>query len=290
MLSRIYCAACKGIDVTTVTVEVDISEGISFHLVGLADNAVKESQQRIASALEKIGYRIPGKKIVINMAPAGLRKEGSSFDAAIAIGIIMANRQLEFEWAEHFMILGELALDSTLRPISGALPIAIHASREGFKGCILPKESAQECAQVDGITIFGAENLAEIIEILSSPDSASDKIPLKTTCAKKAHWEYDFAHVKGQALAKKGLEIAAAGNHNLIMVGPPGCGKTFMAKCLPSILPPQKKSQGRYGFVTSAVSLPWILSICPSKRIKMPLRKNCAIISLWTRRNATCCL
>ena len=243
MLSKIYCAACKGIDVTTVTVEVDISEGISFHLVGLADNAVKESQQRIGSALEKIGYRIPGKKIVINMAPANLRKEGSSFDTAIAIGIISANRQLEFEWAEHFLILGELALDSTLRPISGALPIAHHAARHGFKGCILPKESAKECANVDGITIFGAGNLAEVIEILSAPDNASDKIPLKTSVAKQSHWEYDFAHVKGQELAKKGLEIAAAGNHNLIMTGPPGCGKTFMAKCLPSILPDMQKEE-----------------------------------------------
>ena len=243
MLSKVYCAACKGIDVTTVTVEVDISEGISFHLVGLADNAVKESQQRIGSALGKIGYRIPGKKIIINMAPANLRKEGSSFDTAIAIGIIMANRQQEFEWAEHFMVLGELALDSTLRQISGALPIAIHAAQQGFKGCILPKESAQECAQVDGITIFGAENLAQVIDILSSPDSASDKIPPRITAAKKNSWEYDFAHVKGQALAKKGLEIAAAGAHNIIMVGPPGCGKTFMAKCLPSILPSLEKEE-----------------------------------------------
>ena len=243
MLSKVYCAACKGIEVTTVTVEVDISDGISFHLVGLADNAVRESQQRIGSALEKIGYRIPGKKIIINMAPANLRKEGSSFDAAIAIGIIMANRQLEFEWADHFMILGELALDSSLRPITGALPIAIHAARQGFKGCIMPKESAQECAHVDGITIFGAENLSQAIEILSSPDSASDKIPLRTKAARQNCWEYDFAHVKGQSLAKKGLEIAAAGAHNIIMVGPPGCGKTFMAKCLPSILPPLEKEE-----------------------------------------------
>ena len=243
MLRKVYCASCRGLEVTTVTVEVEVSDGICFYLVGLADNAVKESQQRIGSALEKIGYRIPGKKIIINMAPANLRKEGSSFDAAIAIGIIMSNRQLHFEWAEHFMILGELALDGSLRSISGALPIAIHAARHGFKGCILPKESAQECAQVDGITIFGAENLAEVIEILSSPDSASDKIPLRTACAKKTHWEYDFVHVKGQALAKKGLEIAAAGNHNLIMSGPPGCGKTFMAKCLPSILPHMRKEE-----------------------------------------------
>ncbi len=243
MLSKVYCAACKGIDVTTVTVEVDISDGISFHLVGLADNAVKESQQRIGRALEKIGYKIPGKKIIINMAPANLRKEGTSFDAAIAIGIIMANKKVEFEWAEHFMILGELALDSSLRAISGALPIALHAAEQGFKGCILPKESAQECAHVDGITVFGAENLAQVIEILSNPDSAYDKIPLRTSVIRKNHWEYDFADVKGQTLAKKGLEIAAAGAHNIIMTGPPGCGKTFMAKCLPSILPKMEKEE-----------------------------------------------
>ena len=179
MLRKVYCASCRGLEVTTVTVEVEVSDGICFYLVGLADNAVKESQQRIGAALARYGYRIPGKKIIINMAPANLRKEGSAFDAAIAIGIMAASGQLESEWLEEFLILGELALDGTLRGINGALPVAIHAAAEGFKGCILPKESATECAEVEGITIFSADNLGDIIDILSAPDSASSKIPIK---------------------------------------------------------------------------------------------------------------
>ena len=235
MLSKVYCAGCSGLDVTTVTVEVEVSDGISFFLVGLADNAVKESQQRIASALKRYGYRMPGKKVVVNMAPANLRKEGSAFDAAIAIGMIAACGQMEQEWLGDFIIMGELALDGSLRPVKGALPIAVHAAREGFKGCIFPKESAQECAEVEGTTIFAAESLGDIIEILSAPDSASSKIPLRQQYIPKTKWDFDFADVKGQALAKKGLEIAAAGGHNVILTGSPGSGKTFMAKCLPSI-------------------------------------------------------
>lgn len=243
MLSKVYCAGCSGLEVTTVTVEVEVSDGISFHLVGLADNAVRESQQRISSALKRYGYRIPGKKIVINMAPANLRKEGSAFDAAIAVGIIAASGQISQDWLGDFLIMGELALDGSLRGVNGALPIAIHAAEAGFKGCILPKESAQECVEADGITIFGADTLGDIMEILAAPDSASDKIPLKVQYAPRKRWEFDFADVKGQTLAKKGLEIAAAGGHNAIMIGSPGSGKTFMAKCLPSILPPMGKRE-----------------------------------------------
>lgn len=243
MLSKVYCAGCSGLDVTTVTVEVEVSDGISFFLVGLADNAVKESQQRIASALKRYGYRMPGKKVVVNMAPANLRKEGSAFDAAIAIGMIAACGQMEQEWLGDFLIMGELALDGSLRPVKGALPIAVHAAREGFKGCIFPKESAQECAEVEGITIFAAESLGDIIGILSAPDSASSKIPLRQKYIPKTKWDFDFADVKGQALAKKGLEIAAAGGHNVILTGSPGSGKTFMAKCLPSILPPMSRDE-----------------------------------------------
>ena len=243
MLSKVYCASCKGLEATTVTVEVEISDGICFYLVGLADNAIKESQQRIGSALGKFGYRIPGKKIIINLAPANLRKEGSAFDAAIAIGILTASGQIETRWNEDFLIMGELALDGSLRPIDGALPIAIHAAEKGFKGCILPKESAAECAEVEGTTIFYAQTLEDIINIITSPDTASSYIPLKREYVPKKEWEYDFADVKGQAFAKKGLEIAAAGGHNAILVGSPGCGKTFMAKCIPSILPPMEKQE-----------------------------------------------
>ena len=243
MLSKVYCANCKGLEVTTVTVEVEVSDGICFYLVGLADSAVKESQQRIASALGQFGYRIPGKKIIINLAPANLRKEGSAFDAAIAIGIIAASGQNSFSHLEDFVIIGELALDGSLRSTEGALPIALHAAEQGFKGCILPKESASECADVDGITIFQAQTLADVIEILSSPETAAPYIPLRRTYVPRKEWEYDFAHVKGQQLAKKGLEIAAAGGHNAILIGSPGCGKTLMAKCLPSILPPMSKME-----------------------------------------------
>lgn len=243
MFSKVYCASCRGLEVVTVTIEVEVSDGICFYLVGLADNAVKESQQRIGSALKRLGYRIPGKKIVINMAPANIRKEGSAFDAAIAIGILAASGQMEQEWLGDFMIMGELALDGSLRPVNGALPIAIHAAQQGFKGCIMPRESAQECAEVEGITVFAAESLEEIMEILFSPDSASSKIPIRHQYLPKQKWDFDFADVKGQALAKKGLEIAAAGGHNAIMIGSPGSGKTFMAKCLPSILPPMEKQE-----------------------------------------------
>lgn len=243
MLSKVYCASCKGLEATTVTVEVEVSDGICFYLVGLADNAIKESQQRIGSALGKFGYRIPGKKIIINLAPANLRKEGSAFDAAIAIGILTASGQIETRWNEDFLIMGELALDGSLRPIDGALPIAIHAAEKGFKGCILPKESAAECSEVDGTTIFYAQTLEDIINIITSPDTASSYIPLRREYVPKKEWEYDFADVKGQAFAKKGLEIAAAGGHNAILVGSPGCGKTFMAKCIPSILPPMEKQE-----------------------------------------------
>ena len=243
MLSKVYCASCKGLEATTVTVEVEVSDGICFYLVGLADNAIKESQQRIGSALGKFGYRIPGKKIIINLAPANLRKEGSAFDAAIAIGILTASGQIETRWNEDFLIMGELALDGSLRPIDGALPIAIHAAEKGFKGCILPKESAAECSEVDGTTIFYAQTLEDIINIITSPDTASSYIPLRREYVPKREWEYDFADVKGQTFAKKGLEIAAAGGHNAILVGSPGCGKTFMAKCIPSILPPMEKQE-----------------------------------------------
>lgn len=243
MLSKVYCASCSGLQITTVTVEVKVSDGICFYLVGLADSAVKESQQRISSALGCYGYRIPGKKIVINLAPANIRKEGSSFDAAIALGIVTASRQEELDWLNDFIVMGELALDGSLREINGALPIALHAAEMGFKGCILPKKSAQECAEVEGITIFAAETFGDIIDILSAPDSASNKIPPKSKYISRNSWEFDFADVKGQALAKKGLEIAAAGGHNAIMIGSPGSGKTFMAKCIPSILPPMEKRE-----------------------------------------------
>ena len=177
MLRRVYCAVCIGIEVHTITVETEVSEGINFFLVGLADSAVRESQQRIASALGKFGYRIPGRRIIINMAPADMRKEGSAFDVPIAMGILSASGQigpeeLPQERLDQFMIMGELALDGTLRPMRGALPIAIHTRRCGFKACIFPKDSALEALEVDGIDIFSAANLADVVSILLHPDDS----------------------------------------------------------------------------------------------------------------------
>ncbi|MEG1898948.1 MAG: YifB family Mg chelatase-like AAA ATPase [Bacteroidales bacterium] len=252
MLCKVFCACCKGLDAITVTVEVDVCDGISFFLVGLPDNAIKESQQRISSALLKYGYRIPGKRIVINLAPANIKKEGSAFDVAIAIGIISASQQITFNGLEDFLILGELALDGSLRPITGALPIALYAKECGYKGCIFPAQSAMEGAEIDGITIFGANNIGDVINILREPELAADKVVQYNYNTKNSDvkyltdnckYPYDFGDVRGQRLAKKGLEIAAAGGHNVIMVGSPGSGKTFMAKCLPSILPIMSKDE-----------------------------------------------
>lgn len=246
MLCKIYCACCNGLEVNTVTIEVAVSDGIQFFLVGLPDSAVKESQQRICSALECYGYRIPGKKIVINMAPADLRKEGSAFDAAIAIGILTASGQITPVNLESFFILGELALDGSLRPIQGALPIIIQAKQEGFKGCILPTASALEGSEIEDITIYKANTLLEIIEILTAPEKCRSKIvqkPPQSTENEQYSIDYDFKNVRGQKFAKYALEIAAAGGHNIAMCGSPGSGKTFMAKCLPSILPKMTKEE-----------------------------------------------
>ncbi|MEF9932086.1 MAG: magnesium chelatase domain-containing protein, partial [Bacteroidales bacterium] len=235
MLCKVFCACCKGLDAITVTVEVDVCDGISFFLVGLPDNAIKESQQRISSALLKYGYRIPGKRIVINLAPANIKKEGSAFDVAIAIGIISASQQITFNGLEDFLILGELALDGSLRPITGALPIALYAKECGYKGCIFPAQSAMEGAEIDGITIFGANNIGDVINILKEPELAADKVVQYNYNTKNS----DVKHLTDNCK----YPYAAAGGHNVIMVGSPGSGKTFMAKCLPSILPIMSKDE-----------------------------------------------
>ena len=240
MLVKTYGSAVHGIDATTITVETDVSRGIRFNLVGLPDNAVKESQQRIDSALRFIGYRIPGKKVVINMAPADIRKEGSAYDLPIAIGILAASEQFIAIDLGNYVMMGELSLDGGLQPVKGILSIAIRAREEGFEGFILPKQNAREAAVVDKLKIYGVETLKEVIDFLSGKLIIEQTIidtreEFKT---KVSNYDIDFADVKGQENVKRALEIASAGGHNLIMIGPPGAGKTMLAKRIPTILPP----------------------------------------------------
>lgn len=240
MLVRTYSAAVAGIEAVPVTIEVDVTRGVRYMLVGLPDTAVKESQQRIEPALRAVGLHWPGRQVTVNMAPADIRKEGSSYDLPLAVGILAASGMVNASRLEGLLLTGELSLDGGVRPVRGVLSMALCAREEGFRTLMVPAANAQEAAVVEGISTYGVSTLREVLDYLQGEaTTAPVTIDLgELFCREGNLYDTDFADVKGQESVKRALEVAVAGSHNAIMIGPPGSGKTMLARRLPGILPP----------------------------------------------------